>query len=69
MRPMLVHELAVKASAVRQAHEQLAALPQAEKQADAVQARKEYEKLPPEERLQMIQVLQAGIAPLPRDLN
>jgi len=69
MRPMLVHELAVKASAVRQAHEQLAALPQAEKQALAVQARKEYEKLPPEERLQMIQVLQAGIAPLPRDLN
>lgn len=69
MRPMLVHELAVKASAVRQAHERLAALSQAEKKALAAQAREEYEKLPAEERQQMVQVLQMGVAPLPRDLN
>jgi hypothetical protein len=69
LRPMLVQELAVKASAVRQAHERLAGLSQGEKKALAVQAREEYEKLPLEERQQMIQVLQSGIAPLPRDLN
>lgn len=69
LKPMLVQELAVKASAVREAHERLANLSQAEKRALAVQARTEYEKLPPEERQQMLQVLQAGIAPLPRDLN
>lgn len=69
IRPMLVQELAVKASAARQAHERLANLSPAEKKALAVQARGEYEKLPPEERQQMIQVLRTGIAPLPRDLN
>lgn len=69
MRPMLVQELAVKASAARQAHERLAALSQSEKKALAVQTREQYEKLPPEERQQMIQVLQSGVAPLPRDLN
>lgn len=69
MRPMLVQELAVKASAARQAHERLAALSRAEKQALAVQAREEYEKLAPAERQQMIDVLQSGVAPLPRDLN
>ena len=69
LRPMLVQELAVKASAARQAHERLATLSQSEKKALAVQARGEYEKLPPEERQQMVQVLQSGIAPLPHDLN
>jgi hypothetical protein len=69
LKPMLVQELAVKASAVRQAHERLANLSRVEKKALAVQAREEYEKLPAEERRQMIEVLQTGIAPLPRDLN
>lgn len=69
LRPGLVQELAIKASAVRQAHERLSALSVAEKRALAVEARGEYEKLPPDERQQMVQVLQAGIVPLPRDLN
>lgn len=69
MRPYIIHELALKASAVRQAHERLAGLSYAEKKTIASQARDEYEKLPPEERQQMIQVLQSGIAPIPRDLN
>ena len=69
LKPMLVQELAVKASAARQAHERLANLSSTEKKALAVQARDEYEKLPPQERQQMIRVLQSGIAPLPRDLN
>lgn len=68
-KPMIVQELASKASAVRQAHERLANLSQVEKKALAAQTREEYEKLPPEEREQMLQVLRSGVAPLPRDLN
>ena len=68
-RTVIVHELALKASAVRQAHERLAALSQPEKKALAAQARGEYEKLPVDERQQMIEVLRTGVVPLPRDLN
>lgn len=69
MRPYLVQELALKASTVRQAHEQLANLSEAQKTVLVAEARAEYEKLPPEERQQMIQMLQSGMVPLPRDLN
>jgi len=69
MRPYITQELAIKASAVRQAHEQLTNLSQAQKRVIAAEARTEYEKLPPDERRQMYQVLQSGVVPLPRDLN
>ncbi len=69
LRPLIVQELAMKASAVRQAHEQLNNLSEGEKKTIVSQARKEYLSLPPEERQQMIQVLQSGIAPIPHDLN
>jgi len=69
LRPMIVQQLALKASAVRQAHERLAKLPYAEKKKIAEEARMEYDKLGPEEREQMVQVLRSGIAPIPRDLN
>lgn len=69
IRNHLVHELAIKASAVRQAHEQLSGLPDSKKRELAAEARGEYEKLPQEERVQMLQVLQSGVVPLPRDLN
>lgn len=68
-RPVIVQELALKASAVRQAHEHLNNLSQGDKRSIATQAREEYVKLPEEERLQMIQVLQSGVVPIPRDLN
>jgi hypothetical protein len=68
-RPVIIQELALKASAVRQAHEQLNSLSYNDKRTIARQAREEYQKLPEEERLQMVQVLQSGIAPIPRDLN
>lgn len=68
-QPMIVQELALKASAMRQAHEQLNNLSYGEKKAIAGQAREEYTGMPSGERLQMIQVLQSGIAPIPRDLN
>jgi hypothetical protein len=69
LRPMIVQELALKASAMRQAHEMLNNLSDNEKKAIAQQARQEYTELPAEERQQMVRVLQSGIAPIPRDLN
>lgn len=69
LRPMIVQELALKASAVRQAIEQLNNLSENQKQTIISQAREEYLKLTPEERRLMIQVLQSGMAPIPRELN
>lgn len=69
LRPMIVQELALKASAVRQAIEQLNNLSENQKQTIVSQAREEYLKLSPEERRLMVQVLQSGLAPIPRELN
>ena len=68
-RPLIIEELAQHASAVRSAHERLAALTTAEKRAIAIDARSEYERLQPQERDQLMQLLKAGVAPIPRDLN
>ncbi len=68
-RPMIIQELAEKAAAVRGAHERLAALTPAEKHAIAADARAEYERLPPTEREQLVQLLRSRVAPIPRDLN
>lgn len=68
-RPLIIEELAQHASAIRGAHERLAALSAAEKRAIAVDARAEYERLPAEERNQLVQLLKARVAPIPRDLN
>lgn len=68
-RPLIIEELALKASAVRAAHERLAALSPAEKQAVAADLRSEYERLPADERAQLLRVLQAGVVPIPRDLG
>jgi hypothetical protein len=68
-RPLIIEELAMKASAVRGAHERLSTLTVAEKRAIAVDARAEYERLPVQEREQMLQLLQARVAPIPRELN
>lgn len=64
----IVQELALKASAVRQAHERMIRLTQAEKQAIAAQAREEYVRMDPEERELMVTVLRTGGVPIPRDL-
>ena len=68
-KPLIIEELAQHASAVRGAHERLAALTTAEKRAIPVDARAEYERLPAEERNQLMQLLKARVAPIPRDLN
>ncbi len=68
-RPLIIEELAIKASVVRGAHERLANLTEAQKRLIASDARSEYERLPAQEREQMLQLLQARVAPIPRDLN
>lgn len=68
-RPLIIEQLAQQASAVRGAHERLALLSEAQKRAIVADARAEYERLRPEERDQMLQLLQSRVAPIPRDLN
>ncbi len=68
-RPLIIEELAMKAAAVRGAHERLSALTVAEQRAIAADARAEYERLSVQEREQMLQLLQARVAPIPRELN
>jgi hypothetical protein len=65
----IIEDLALKASAVRQAHERLNDLPDARKRAIVSEAREAYQALPAQERQQMIAVLQSGVVPIPRDLN
>lgn len=67
--PAIISELAIKASAVRQAHERLNSLSSAQKRLIALEAREEYERMPAEERVQMTAILQARIVPLPVDLG
>ena len=68
-RPLMIEELAVQASVVRGTLERLAALTSAEKRAIVADARAEYARLPDAERGQLLQLLQARVAPIPRDLN
>ncbi len=67
--PFIISEIAIKASAVRQAHEQLNRLSAADKRLIATQAREEFEKMKPGERDEMQRVLRLRMAPLPEDLN
>jgi hypothetical protein len=67
--PSILAELAIKASSVRQAHEQLSGLSENDKRTVATRARAEYEKMQPEERAQMLRVLRLRLAPLPAGLN
>jgi hypothetical protein len=67
--PAIIADLAIKASAVRQAHEQLNALSFAQKRRIANEAREEYETMPLETREQMASVLRQRLVPLPADLT
>jgi hypothetical protein len=67
--PAIITDLAIKASAVRQAHEQINALPFARKRQIAAEAREEYEKMPVDMREQMASVLRQRMVPLPADLT
>ncbi len=68
-RPLIIEELAVQASVVRGTLERLAALTIAEQRAIVADARAEYARLPEEDRVRLVRLLQARVAPIPRDLN
>ncbi len=67
--PAIIADLAFKASAVRQAHEALRNLSTVRKQRIAVEAREEYEKMPPETREELATMLRARMVPMPADLT
>ncbi len=67
--PAIIADLAIKASAVRQAHERLNTLSLAQKRRIADEAREEYERMPVDTREQMAAVLRQRLVPLPADLT
>ena len=67
--PAIIADLAMKASAVRQAHEPLNNLSAARKQSIVTEARTEYEKMPPATREELAEVLRLRMAPTPADLT
>jgi len=66
--PVIIAELAFKASGARQAYEQLNTLSSSQKRRVVAEAREEYEKMPTEAREQMLSALRQRVAPLPVDL-
>jgi hypothetical protein len=68
-KPFIVAEFTLKARSVRDSYRSLDRLSSAEKRALAAQAKEEFRRLPPNERQGMLEVLQSGMLPLPRDLN
>lgn len=68
-RPLIIEELATQASVVRGTLERLSALTVAEQRVIVDDARAEYARLPEEDRSRLVQLLQARVAPIPRDLN
>jgi hypothetical protein len=68
-KPMIVAEFAIKAIAIRDGYRVLDRLSVTEKRQLAVQARNEFKRLPAGERRQMLDALQSGALPMPRDLN
>lgn len=67
--PAIIADLAMKASAVRQAHESLNNLSAARKQSIVTEAREEYEKMPPANREELAEVLRLRMVPMPADLT
>lgn len=68
-RGMILAEFTQQAIATREAYRQLAGLSANQMKSIAVEARREYERLPADQRQQMLQVLQHGIPGMPRTLN
>lgn len=65
----MIADLAMKASAVRQAHESLSNLSAARKQTMVTEARAAYEKMPPATREELAAVLRLRVVPMPADLT
>lgn len=69
VRSEILGEFTRQAVAMRDAHRQLARLTEADMRLIAADARVEFERLPPEERRQMMQALQHGVPGIPRTLG
>jgi hypothetical protein len=69
LRSAILAEFTGQAIAMRDAHRRLSGLTPDQMKDIAVEARREYERLPAEQRRQMLQVLQHGIPGMPRTLN
>ena len=68
-KPLIVAEFTVKANAFRDSYRTLDRLSSPEKRRLAAQARDEYRRLSSDDRRQMLDALQSGMLPMPRDLN
>jgi len=68
-RPFIIEEFARKAAAARVAHERLSHLSPTEQKEVALRTVAEYRQLPPDEGAQLLSLLRAGTAPIPRELN
>lgn len=69
IKQQIIAEFRIKAKAVRDLYVILDRLSWAEKKTLAAQAREQYMKLPGNQRRELLDVLRAGILPVPRDLN
>lgn len=68
-RQVLIAQFTIQANNLRDAHRILNQLSDADMRGLVAQARLEYEKLPPEQREQMLRVLRRGIPGVPASLN
>jgi len=69
MRASILAEFTRQAVALRDARRRLAGLTDEQMRTIAAEARREFERLPAEQRKQMLAVLQQGIPGMPRTLN
>ncbi len=68
-KSQIVAEFGMKARAVREGYRGLEKLTPVDKRALASQAKEAFSRLPIAERRQIMEVLQSGVLPLPRDLG
>jgi hypothetical protein len=69
MRAEIVSEFTRQAIAVRDAHRQLSRLSEPDMKVIAAEARVEFQRLPPDERQQLVRALQHGVPGMPRALH
>lgn len=69
IRSQIVAEFILRAHAVREGYRSLERLSYSEKRTLAARAKEEFTRLPAEQRRQLLEVLQSGMLPVPRDLN
>jgi DNA anti-recombination protein RmuC len=69
MRAAMLAEFTQQAIALRDARRRLAGLTEGQMKTIAVEARREFERLPADQRKQMLAVLQQGVPGMPRTLN